>query len=194
MSVIALKDKDAIYIASDSLLDEYRFKYVSRSIDNYEVFPLKGTSGVLMGHYGMDREGDLIKTAFLLPDGYKDEITFETVVRIIVPSMFKELKNAGYLKTDATGEDLHFESQWILVSNNKIYVISYSGSVNVFDEFAAISERPAVLMGSMYSSVGKGAVDRIKEAFIALGKNGLYTSFPIVYASTSNTSYKLIEE
>lgn len=194
MSVIALKDKNAVYIASDSLLDEYRFKYVSRSEDNYEVFPLKGASNVLMGHCGMDREGDLIKTAFLLPDDFKDEITFETVVRIIVPNMFKELKEAGYLKKDASGDDLHFESQWILITQNKIFVISYSGSVNTFDEFAAISERPAVLMGSLFSSIGKKPEDRIKEAFVALGKNGLYTSFPIVYASTKNPKYKIIEE
>ena len=166
MSVIALKSQGVTYLACDSLIKEYSFKYISRSEENYSIFPLKGMNGVLVGHDGSDRECDLLKTTNIVPSEYKDvPLSYEVVVRIIVPRLFEELEKAKYLSKDAYGENRYMHSQWILATKEKIFIINPDGAVTAFNDFASIGTGSTILMGSLSSHLEKAPKER-KNGYI----------------------------
>ena len=123
--VVAIKENKKVYIGADSQVTRGGTRRTLRNPNNYKVWKIKGVENCLMAHVGNLREANVVR----LMDGlvseyniYKNHIDFEFIVKKIVPEIFDELKNYGFLKDNKYIESI--DSRFLFAYKDQLYLIN----------------------------------------------------------------------
>lgn len=121
----------------------------------------------------------------------KGDIDFEYVVSRIEPMIRDELIAHKFISDDNAYEDM--ESRFIFCYKDKMYTISY-GAVIEQDDFVAIGSGESSAIGSLVSTEGLPAKERIIKAIKASVTNDIYVDYPIILTDTEFAKFKIISE
>ena len=193
--VVAIKDKEKIYIGADSQVTRGGTRTTLKNPNNYKVWKVRGAEHCLMAHVGNMRDSNIIRLLDDLVneyDMYKGYIGYEFVVKKVVPDIFSALKRCGYLK------DEHYidmmDSSFIFAYQDQVYIINVDGCVLDVSDYAAIGSGSDQAIGSLLSTEGEGPENRIIKAIKATAASDIYVDYPIILVDTETTEFKVINE
>lgn len=193
--VVAIKEKDRVVIGADSQTTRGESKRTSRNPNNFKVWKVRGVDNCIMAHVGRKRNANIISLMTDLVteyDVYKGYIDFEFVVKRIVPDIKRELVKYGFMKDDDYYEDL--DSRFVFAFQNQLYYINCDGSVVEIDDYVAIGSGEGEAIGSLISTEGLSAEERVIKAIKASSSVNLYVDYPIVIADTKECDFYVVPE
>ena len=101
--VVAIKEGNKVYVGADSQVTRGGTRATLKNPNNYKIWKVRGVDNCLIAHVGVVRDANVVRLMDDLVtdyDVYLDRIDYEFVVKRVVPSIFNQLKNSGYLKDD----------------------------------------------------------------------------------------------
>ena len=192
--ILAIKEQDREVIAADTQTTRGDLKYTKLS-DNNRKFWRALNSDVIIGHSGPVRDANVIR---IMPNLINDEdenneLTFELMVRRVVPLMREELIRYGFMKDEKPYEN--FESRFIFASKDKCFTVDHDGCIEDVENFTAIGSgsMEAMEVLSANDKVGITVEERAYEAIKASAKNNLYVGLPAMITDTKDGQIKIIE-
>ena len=193
--VVAIKENKKVYIGADSQVTRGGTRRTLRNPNNYKVWKIKGVENCLMAHVGNLREANVVR----LMDGlvseyniYKNHIDFEFIVKKIVPEIFDELKNYGFLKDNKYIESI--DSRFLFAYKDQLYLINSDGCVLEIDDFVAIGSGEGEAIGSLLSTDNQDPTQRIIKAIKSSAVADIYVDYPIILTNTEETNFDIITE
>jgi len=192
MSVnIVLKDVDRIYLAVDSQTTSGSTKIIQRNPNSIKMWNVDGIDSCYMSHCGLRRNGSLIRTIDGLIDE-NDNIDFAYVVKNIKRKIVQTLIEAEFIDISNNYID-KIESELFFIYKDKAYSIENDLSVVEIEDYYAHGSGRYNALGSLASTVGEPAMDRIKKALKA-SCNNIYVDFPVYVVDTKTNKIITINE
>ena len=193
--VVAIKENKKVYIGADSQVTRGGTRRTLRNPNNYKVWKIKGVENCIMAHVGNLREANVVR----LMDGlvseyniYKNHIDFEFIVKKIVPEIFDELKNYGFLKDNKYIESI--DSRFLFAYKDQLYLINSDGCVLEIDDFVAIGSGEGEAIGSLLSTDNQDPTQIIIKAIKSSAVADIYVDYPIILTNTEETNFDIITE
>ena len=191
--VVAIKENGKIYLGADSQVTQGSSRASLSNPNNYKIWKVGEAENCFMAHVGLVREGQLVKVNEM-PIGeldiIHDAIDWAFVVRVIVPFIQAVLMDAGLIKED----ERSFNSSFLFAYRDRLFSISYDGCVLEVDDFVAIGSGSNEAKGSLLSTVGKPAEERIVMAIKASAASDIYVDYPIILVDTESQEFHIIKE
>ena len=190
--VIGIKDKDKVWIGTDTQITKGGCKYNTTNPNNFKVWNVNGVPNCIMAHVGSVVESNAIKVMCNLVSEItvmKDEIDYEYVITRIVPRMYQTLEDCDYLN-HLEGK---YKSSYLFAYKDKLFYIASDWSVTEIDDFIAIGSGECEAIGSLYATKGLEVEERIKKAIEVCSKHDTSISLPIVVKSTEDYDYQIIK-
>lgn len=193
--VVAIKHEGKIYLGADSQVTKGGTRTSLSNPNNYKIWNAHGVDCCLIGHVGRVREANVLR----IIDGLVSEMTqlkngvnYSYVVRYVVPRLFSELKQYGYMKDDKYIQFM--ESEVIFAYKDQLYSIEADGTVIEIDDCCAIGSGSSEAIGSLSSTKGQDAKTRIIKAIKASAAHDIYVDYPIVLTDTQDMKFEVINE
>ena len=183
-SIIALKDKEMIHVIADTQTTTSVSKKNHLENSNFKIFRAKGINDCLIGKVGYVKEKSVLSNIdFGL--NHLNDITFNDVVRIILPKMLETLESQIVQKY----------RKWnigtTLLSKRKIYQIDYTMAVSEINDYVAIGSGLEIVNGVLKSNKNKILK---KESLVieAVSKfnNGVMHRLYIIIPKNENGNYR----
>lgn len=193
--VVAIKKGDKVYVGADSQVTRGGTRATLKNSNNYKIWKVRGARNCLMAHVGTVRDANIIRLMDGLVTDYemfKGYIDYEFVVKKVVPAIFSELKQAGYLKDDQFID--HMESRYLFIYKDQLYTINTDGCVLEVDDYVAIGSGEDQAIGSLLSTEGEDPQTRIIKAIKASAASDIYVDYPIILTNSKTTDFEIINE
>ena len=191
MSVnIVLKDKNRVYLAVDSQATRGGSKFIQTNLNNIKMWKVNGADSCYIAHCGDLRDACIVRTMNNLVN--TDMIDFEYVVTSIKHDIVQKLINAEYVDVSG-GYIKDIPSSFFIVHKNKAFSIETDLSVIEIEDYDAHGSGKYMATGSLASTVGEPAMDRIKKALKA-SSNNIYVDFPVYVVDTKTNEITTINE
>ena len=192
MSVnIVLKDKNKVYLAVDSQATRGGSKFIQTNMNNIKMWKVEGIDSCYMAHCGDMRDACIVRC---MDDLFNSgaNIDFNYIVSNVKHKIVQALIDAEYINV---GDDYieKIPSSFIIVYKNKAYSIETDLSVIEIEDYDAHGSGKYMATGSLASTVGEPAMDRIKKALKASSKN-IYVDFPVYVVDTKSNEIITITE
>lgn len=193
--VVAVRDKDQIWLATDSQVTSGWTKSLLTSQHSFKIF--KNKLGVNIGGVGSLRDLNIISTSneewISENDILKNNINFKSIVRETVPKIFKELDSFNRLYKDKGMEEMN--SAFVIAHGKDCFFIEPDGCVlELVDMLATgsgsdIAESAyAVLRDTELSAKEKA----IRSVAVSCERD-LFVGYPIVITSTEMDSFEIFD-
>ena len=192
--VVAIKEGNKVYIGSDSQVTKGGSRTTLKNPNNYKIWKVIGAENCLMAHVGMLRDANVIRLHDDLVndyDVYKDRIGYRFVVKYIVPEILSSLVGAKYIKEEHLG---YMDSSFLFAYQDQLFSINSDSSVIEINDYVAIGSGAQEAIGSLVSSEGEPARERIIKAIKASAANDIYVDYPIILTDTESTEFEVIFE
>ena len=191
--IIAIKDKDKVYIAADSQCTSGVSKLTLSNPSNYKIWKTKGLNNSIMGHTGFCRDLGIIRYNNFIPESRSllGDIDIDFVQGKMVYDMFDALKERDFIETE---DGLHMASSYLFTYKDKIFEISRWMFVLEIDDYTAIGAGKDSAMGSLASTVGEPIETRLIKAVIAAENIDLCVGYPIIITDTEICEFKIFYE
>jgi len=193
--VVAIKEKDNVYIGADSQVIKGGTRTMLKNPNNYKVWTVNNANHCLMAHVGNLRDGNVVRTMDGLVSDYnvyKNHIGFDFVVRKVLPDIIKELKDFGYIKDGPVFEEM--DSSFLFAYEDQLFLIGSDGSVLEIDDYCAIGSGSDQAIGSLLSTEGEDPIARIIKAIKASAASDIYVDYPIIITDTKKCKFSVIDE
>lgn len=179
--LIAIKEEDSVFLGADKQVtggqikqdkDTKIFKKELKTINSKgEVIK---TETVYFAETGYVVVGNYIRYGFELPYKEEKESYEEYIVTKLCTKLNQSLKESGLIKVKDS--KTYSDTNFLIVMNNNIYTISNVGLVCEFEDYVVDGSGYEVALGSLYTSKGKSARERIKLAIEACDKHTIYVN------------------
>lgn len=194
--VVAIKDKDRIWIGCDSQMTrENRTKEAMRG--GYKIWKPTDDDQVVMGGAGRVRDINIISTA----TGWVDEpcrlkgsTDMKYMIRTVVPKIFMELESFGSLEIKDGIKSMC--SAFLFGYKNQIYEILSEGAVLNSEEMAVIGSGYVECLGAwdVVKNCNMIAKDKLLYILRAGCKTSLYVNYPIIIMNTLDNETEVISK
>ena len=194
--VVAIKEKDRIYIGADSQVTKGGTRTTLKNPNNYKVWKVDGSDNCLMGHVGNLRDSNVIRLMRNVVDSYDEfyrRVDYRFVVNYLVPEIVKNLKDAQYIKVTDNFID-YIDSSFLFAYKDLLFHINSDLAVIEVDDYIAIGSGANEAIGSLHSTVGQDPVRRIIKAIKSSVANDIYVDYPIIISDTETTEFEVITE
>ena len=194
--VVAIKEKDKIYIGADSQVTKGGTRTTLHNPNNYKIWKVDGSDNCLMGHVGNLRDANIIRLMNNVVDDYDEfykRVDYRFVVKYLVPTIVKQLKDAMFLKAPDDFVD-YMDSSYLFAYQNKLFYINSDCSVIEIDDYIAIGSGANEAIGSLHSTIGEDPKTRIIKAIKSSAANDIYVDYPIILSNTANTKFEIVTE
>lgn len=193
--VVAVRDEDKIWLATDSQVTAGWTKSLLLSQHSFKIF--KGKNKVNIGGVGSLRDLNIISTSdvdFISEnDILKNNVNFKNMVRETVPKFFEELKKFNRVYSDHGM--LFMESSFIIAHGDSCYAISSDGCVQeLYDMFAIGSG--AEMAESAYTilrDVELSPKDKAIRAVMSSCERDIFVDYPIVITNTLMDNFEVFD-
>lgn len=193
--VVAIKRDNKIYIGADSQVTKGWTRSSLSNPNNYKVWKVDGVDNCLMAHCGTVSEANVIKVAEkLVPEVnvLKNTVDFKCMVKNVVPSIFKELKNANFECSRDGHPAMH--SEFLFAYKDKLFNIGGDGCVIEVDDYCAIGSGSEPALGSLLTTENEIPEERIKKAIKASATSDIFVDYPIIMIDTDGMEFRVFEE
>lgn len=193
--VVAIKKDNKVYIGADSQVTRGGTRATLKNPNNYKIWKVKNVDNCLMAHVGVVRDANVVRLMDNLVTEYnvfKNHVDYEFVVKKVVPDIFSELKEYGYLKDDKYVEQM--DSKYLFVFRDQLYVINNDGCVLEVDDYIAIGSGEDQAIGSLLSTEGEKPEVRIIKAIKSSAASDIYVDYPIILTDSEKTEFEIISE
>lgn len=192
--VIAIKDKDRVWIGCDSQVS-YGFQKKHMTHVNFsKVWGYPNRPNVLMGGVGSARDIQLVQTnpEMVQTDDYEKGIGFNFAVNGLYPRIFQHLANNNRVHKDEKGiPDGFINSEFLFAYKGELFGIGSDGTVEETDDYLAIG-CPEVAIGVLEATKEFSPIDRIIEALRITSETYQYVDFPFFITDTETMKTILI--
>ena len=191
--VIAIKDKDKVYLAADSQCTCGASKLTLSNPNNYKIWKTKGLDNSIMCHTGACRDLGVIRFNNFIPEtrALCGDIDIEFVQGEMVYDMFDALKEHEFTESE---EGPHMASGYLFAYKDKVYEISRWMYVLEIDDYTAMGSGRDSAMGSLASTEGEPIESRLLKAVIAASNIDLCVGYPIIITDTESCEFKIFDE
>ncbi len=191
--VIAIKDKDKVYLAADSQCTCGASKLTLSNPNNYKIWKTKGLDNSIMCHTGACRDMGVIRFNNFIPEtrALRGDIDIEFVQGEMVYDMFDALKEYEFTESE---EGPHMASGYLFAYKDKVYEISRWMYVIEIDDYTAMGSGRDSAMGSLAATVGEPIESRLLKAVIAAANIDLCVGYPIIITDTESCEFKIFDE
>ncbi len=191
--VVAIKDKDKVWVGCDSQFSYGYAKGTLSNKNNYKIFKPSNESDVIIGLCGYVRDANILSCV----DEYieeitklKDEVNFKYIVTKVVPKIFNILKeNKRIIEKKDELEEMG--SELIFVYRDGIYQINSDGCVIEIDDYVAIGSGARVAMGYL-NQHSDNPKDAVAKAIKSTCTTDLYVNYPIILMNTKDDKIEII--
>ena len=197
--VVALKDKDRFWLAADSQVTVGGTKDTISHRHSYKIF---NNFLSIVGSVGYLRDINIISTmdSSLIPERnlLTNTVSFNTIVRDVVPNLFEELNNNGRLIKTEDGL-LMAASEFIIAYQDQCYQIFQDGTVIEVVDMAAIGSggyvaENANLILKDVADDSMSIIERLIKLVEASFKKDVYVNYPIIITDTIDQVYFIYNE
>lgn len=192
--IVVIKEKDRVYIGADSQMNCASGKRTILAKNNYKIWNVKGVKNCVMGHVGEVKDKCVIsvmKNLVTKNDVEKHNINYDYVVSKINKRIIKELISYQYISGDKPYSDL--SSSFAFAYKNNAYLLHYGAVIEIEDYFAFGSGEDEAL-GSLATTEGLPAKERIVKAIKASSRYELCVGMPAVITDTLTQEFEVIYE
>jgi len=193
--VVAIKDKDRVYVGCDSQATIGCTKRTLSNKHNCKIFKPENDKDVIIGTCGDFRDANLLYCVNEYIDELtrlKNQVDFKYVVTKIVPKIFSTLKDNGRIKA-STDTLKSLPSSILFVYKTSIYRIFHDGCVIEVDDYIAMGSGANNAMGYLNvkdpQECPKKALQKSIEASCV---SDLYVMKPIVIMNTVDDDVTII--
>lgn len=202
--VIAIKEKDCIYMGCDSQVTIGSGKRTLKSVNNFKIWKVDGYPNCLMGGVGNFRDLCFLRcTPEIVPEMKlaTNTLDYATVVTQIVPAIWQTLVAYGLyqdkpLVVDENRGTGALGSQFLLACGTNLYNIGADGTVEEVEDYIAIGSGDDLANGSLKTTEDANltAEERIAAAIDAASRGNAYVSNPIIVADTKTDGFSIYGE
>ena len=193
--VVAIKTNGRVYLGADSQVTKGGTRQSLKNPNNYKIWHVRGSQNCMMAHVGDIREANIARLIDGLVDDYdmyKNNIDYEFVVKVVVPTLVKELRKVGYIKDEPYFEG--FNSSFLFAYQDQLFSISGDGCVIEIEDFVSIGSGYCEATGSLLTSEGESPERRIVKAIKASAASDIYVDYPIILTNTKDEQFKIVTE
>ena len=193
--VVAIKEGNKVYIGADSQVTKGGTRTTLKNPNNYKVWKVRGADNCLMAQVGAVRDANVVRLMDRLVTDYnvyREHISYDFVVKKIVPDIISELRFYGNIKDDKYVELL--DSAFIFAYRDQLYVIGLDKSVIEVEDYVAIGSGEDQAIGSLISTEGESPKERIVKAIKASAAADIYVDYPIILIDTEETKFEVVTE
>ena len=193
--VVAIKENGKVYIGADSQVTRGGTRTTLKNENNYKVWRVIGAPNCLMAQVGNLRDANVVR---LMPDLvteyniYRNHISFDFVVKKVVPDIVEELTNYGYLKEGKNADFL--ESSFLFAYKDQLYMINTDRAVIEVEDYVAIGSGADQAIGSLLSTEGQNPRERIVKAIKSSAASDIYVDYPIILTDTEDGEFEIVTE
>ena len=202
--VIAIKEKDCIYMGCDSQVTIGSGKRTLKSVNNFKIWKVDGYPNCLMGGVGNFRDLCFLRcTPEIIPEMRlaTNSLDYGTVVTQVVPAIWQTLVAYGLyqdkpLVVDDNRGTGAINSQFLLGCGTSLYNIGADGTVEEIEDYIAIGSGEDLANGSLKTTEDSNlsAEERIAAAIDAASRGNAYVSNPIIIADTKSEGFSIYGE
>lgn len=191
--IVAIKDKDKVYLAADSQCTFGASKLTLSNPSNYKIWKTKGLNNSIMCHIGDCRDLGIIRFNCFIPEARAllGDIDIDFVQGEMVYSMFDALKERDFIETE---DGPHMASGYLFAYKDKLFEISRWMYVLEIDDYIAIGSGRDSALGSLSSTIGEPIETRLIKAIIAAENIDLCVGYPIIITDTETCEFKIYGE
>lgn len=193
--VVAIKENGKVYIGADSQVTKGGTRTTLKNENNYKVWRVIGAPNCLMAHVGNLRDANVVR---LMPDLvteyniYRNHISFDFVVKKVVPDIVEELTSCGFLK-DGKNTDF-LDSSFLFAYKDQLYMINTDRAVIEVEDYVAIGSGADQAIGSLLSTEGQNPRERIVKAIKSSAASDIYVDYPIILSDTEDGDFEIVTE
>ena len=193
--VVAIKENGKVYIGADSQVTRGGTRTTLKNENNYKIWRVIGAPNCLMAQVGNLRDANVVR---LMPDLvteyniYRNHISFDFVVKKVVPDIVDELTNCGYLK-DGKNTDF-LDSSFLFAYKDQLYMINTDRAVIEIEDYVAIGSGADQAIGSLLSTEGQSPKERIVKAIKSSAASDIYVDYPIILSDTEDGEFEIVTE
>lgn len=211
--VVAIKEKDAVYMGCDSQITRGTGKRTLKSVNNFKIWKVDDRFNCVMGGVGAMRDLCFLRASpGLIPstNALVGNIEYNQVVTDIVPTIVNTLVGYGlYPKNPLNkfrplgGDDGPaiaggtIDSQFLLAVGNNLYSINGDGTVEEVEDYIAIGSGGDLASGSLLETEKckkRPPEERIVKAITAAARGDTYVSKPIIVTNTASDWFTIYGE
>ena len=191
--VMAIKDKDRVYMACDSQTTQGTIKHIIQNEGSCKIFRPYGMKNCLIGGVGLSNGINVLRYQSLFSEAecLKNEIDHEFIQNELcfrVRDIIKDKDLAG------NNENAMLSSNYIICHKNDIYHINEDLCVKEYPEFGAAGCCKDVALGCLASSKDEDVKRRLIKAMIACCDNDRNVDFPLVIMNTKTSKVEVLDE
>ncbi len=193
--VVAIKENGKVYMGADTQSTRGSQRIVSSSPNNYKMAKVKNSEHCLIGLAGNVIDNTIIKLAEeIIPKDYDGEVDFEFVNNHVVPYIFEVLGKRDRILKDKDDDTPYIDCSMLFACKDKLFHITGSGTVMEHNDCFVIGGGDDVAFGSLMSTEGQPAIDRLLKALSVTARYNIYVGAPFIVADTDTCDIQVIEE
>ena len=193
--VVAIKENGKVFIGADSQVTKGGTRTTLKNENNYKVWRVPNAPHCLMAQVGNLRDANVVRLMQDLVTDYniyRGHISFDFVVKKVVPDIVEELTRFGYLKDGKNSE--YLDSSFLFAYKDQLWMIGQDRSVIEIEDYIAIGSGADQAIGSLLSTENENARDRIIKAIKASAAADIYVDYPIILTDTKSGEFDVITE
>ena len=162
--------------------------------NNYKVWRVIGAPHCMMAQVGNLRDANVVRLMHDLVTDYniyREHISFDFVVKKVVPDIVSELAQYNLIKD----EKVEFlESSFLFAYKDQLYSIGADKSVIEIEDYVAIGSGADQAVGSLLSTEGLSPKERIVKAIKSSAACDIYVDYPIILTDTEEGEFEIVTE
>lgn len=194
--VVAIKDKDKVWVGCDSQVTCGWSKYTLKNKNNFKIFKPTKENDVIIGVCGYLRDANILSCVEEYLDELaklKNEIDFKYIVTKLVPKLFSILRDNKRI-VEKKEQLTIMESQILFIYKDKIFDISPDGCVIEIEDYCAIGSGTDFAIGYLNNNEEKDIKQKIIKAIQSSCLTDLYVNYPIVVMNTKDNEVEIVEK
>lgn len=193
--VVAIKENGKIYLGADSQVTKGGTRTTLKNENNYKIWRVIGAPHCMMAQVGSFRDANVIRLMRDLVTDYniyREHISFDFVVKKVVPDIVSELAHYNFLKDGEKTELL--DSSFLFAYKDQLWFINQDKSVIEVEDYVAMGSGADQAIGSLLSTEGQGPKERIVKAIKSSATADIYVDYPIILTDTEEGEFEIITE
>ena len=193
--VVAIKENGKIYLGADSQVTKGGTRTTLKNENNYKIWRVIGAPHCMMAQVGSFRDANVIRLMRDLVTDYnifREHISFDFVVKKVVPDIVSELAHYNFLKDGEKTEIL--DSSFLFAYKDQLWFINQDKSVIEVEDYVAMGSGVDQAIGSLLSTEGQGPKERIVKAIKSSATADIYVDYPIILTDTEEGEFEIITE
>lgn len=193
--VVAVRDKDQIWLATDSQVTSGWTKSLLVAQHSFKIF--KNSLGVNIGGVGSLRDLNIISTSDVewIPENdiLKENINFKSIVRETVPKLFKELDSFNRLYKDKGMEEMN--SAFAIAHGEDCFFIEPDGCVIELVDMLATGSGSDIAESAyaVLRDTELSAKEKAIRSVVVSCERDLFVGYPIVVTSTKMDGFEMFD-